>query len=163
MTWKAKFATTHCERLCPARIIVSPLGHWPATQVFPGRDPCNSSWTTCVPLCPQNLNNQRIIYNSLFIPGLEWSLFVRIRNICTWCVQIIHHLKVHNVRWKNIRTSPGIIHIWPKILIPDPKSSGSSNNSRICPYASAPLPNYIYQIVYDKSGFETDPSNWLIL
>ena len=100
MTWKAKFATTHCERLCPARIIALPLGHWPAMQVFPGRDSRNSLWTTCVLICPQNLNNLRIIYNSLFIPGPEWSLFVRIRNICSWCVQIIHHLKVHNDRWK---------------------------------------------------------------
>ena len=130
MMWKAKFATTHCERLCPARIIVSPLGHWPATQVFPGRDPCNSSWTTCVPLCPQNLNNQRIIYNSLFIPGPEWSLFVRVRNIFSWCVQIIHHLKVHNDCWKNIHISPGFIYTGSEILIPDPKISGSPNHSK---------------------------------
>ena len=43
------------------------------TQVFPGRDPRNSSWTACVLLCPQNFNNLRRTYNSLLIPDPEWS------------------------------------------------------------------------------------------
>ena len=116
MTWKAKFATTHCERLCLVGIAVSPLSHWPATQIFSGGDPRNSSWMTCVLICPQILYNLRIIYNSLFILGPEWSPFIRIRNIWTRCVQIIYHLIIHKDRWKNIRTSPGIINTGSEII-----------------------------------------------
>ena len=117
MTWKAKFATTHCERLCPARIIASPLGHWPATQVFPGRDPRNSSWTTCVLLCPQNLNNLRRIYNSLLIPDPERSPPVHIRVICSQWSPIKNCDDVE----KNIHTRLGIINTGSEVLMPDPK------------------------------------------
>ena len=96
ITWKAKSATTHWECLCPARIIVSPFGHWPATRVFPGRDPSNSSWTACIILCPQNLNNLKRAYNSLSIPDPEWSPFVRIRIICSHWMQVSHQMKVCN-------------------------------------------------------------------
>ena len=144
MTWKAKFATTHCERLCPARIIASPLGHWPAKQVFPRRDPHKSSWTTCAPICPQNLNNLRIIYNS-------YSYRVHIDPYLFASEISAHGVSKLFIIWKfimtigkNIRTSPGIIYTWSKILILDPKSSDSSNNSRIYLYASTLLPNYIY-------------------
>ena len=114
MMWTAKPATTHCRRLCPARIIALPLGHWPATQVFPGGDLRNSSWMACILLCPQNLNNLRIIYNSLFILGPEWSLFVHVRNISSWCAQIIHHLKAHNDCWKkhSHQTRSYLYRIW---------------------------------------------------
>ena len=142
ITWKAKSATTHWECLCPARIIVSPFGHWPATRVFPGRDPSNSSWTACIILCPQNLNNLKRAYNSLSIPDPEWSPFVRIRIICSHWMQVSHQMKVCNDYWKNIRTSLEIIHTGSEILIPDPKSSGSSNNFKnlfICFYSIAKL------------------------
>ena len=101
MTWKAKSATTHCEYPYPARVIVSPFNHWPAMQIFPGRDPRNSSWTICVLLCPQNLNNQIRTYNSLLIPDLEWSPIVHIRIICSHRIRIIHlTLIVCNSHWE---------------------------------------------------------------
>ena len=145
MTWKAKSATTHWERLCLARIIVSPLGHWPVTQVFPGRDPRNSSWTTCVLLCPQILNNLRIIDNSLSIPGPEWSPFICISNIYTWCVQISYHLKIHKDCWGNIRTSPGIIctGLW-NINTGSEKYCALLITPRIYSSLSVLFPNYVY-------------------
>ena len=121
MTWKAKSATMHCEYLYPARVIASPFNHWPATQIFPGRDPRNSSWMTCVLLCPQNLNNLRRTYNSLLMPDPEWSPFAHIKVICSHWTRTCHQLKVYNDRWKNIRTSQ-------KLFILDPKSSSSFNN-----------------------------------
>ena len=105
MSRRAKSATTHCEYLYPARIIASPFNYWLVTQVFPGRDPRNSLWTTCVLLCPQNLNNLRRTCNSLLTPDPEWSPFVRIRVICSHWIWVSHQLKVCNDRWKNIRTS----------------------------------------------------------
>ena len=101
MTWKAKSATMHCEYLYPARVIASPFNHWPATQIFPGRDPRNSSWMTCVLLCPQNLNNLRRTYNSLLIPDPEWSPIAHIRIICSHQIWIIHPtLIVCNDHWE---------------------------------------------------------------
>ena len=51
---KAKSVTMHCECLYPARIIASSFSPWLMTQIFPGRDPRNSSRKVCVLLCPQN-------------------------------------------------------------------------------------------------------------
>ena len=126
MTWKAKSATTHCECLCPARIIASPFNYWLVTQVFPGRDPRNSLWTACVLLCPQNLNNLRRTHNSLLIPDPEWSPFFRIRAICSHWIRVSHQLKVCNDRWEKhsyqprnysyqIRNHPALLTI-PRIL-----------------------------------------------
>ena len=43
----------NCARLCPARIIAPSFNRWLTARIFPRRDPCNSSWTLCVPSCPQ--------------------------------------------------------------------------------------------------------------
>ena len=146
MTWKAKFAVTHCRRLCPAGIPASPLGHRPATRIFSGRDLCNSSRTTCVLICPQIRNNLRIIYDSLFIPGPERFPFTRTRNICTWC--ILYHVKIQKDHWKNIRTRPEIIYTGSEILMPDSKLSGSPEYLRIYSYSSVRIPNYLLNCMW---------------
>ena len=69
MTWGDKFATTHCQPLCWAGIAASPLGHWPPTQIFSGRDLRNSSWKTCSLICPQILNNLRVTYDKFIYTG----------------------------------------------------------------------------------------------
>ena len=139
---RAKFATTHCECLCPAGVVASPLGHWPATQVFPGWDLRNSSWTTRDLICPQNLNNLRMIYNSLLIP-VPSDPYLFASEISAHSVSKLFIIwKFIMTVGKNIRTSPGIIHTRSKILIPDPKSSSSSNNFKnlfICIYSVAKL------------------------
>ena len=81
-------------------------------------------------------------YNSLLIPDPERSPPVHIRIICSQWMQVSHQLKVCNNWWKNIRTSLEIIHTGSEILIPDPKSSGRSNNLKnlfICIYSVAKL------------------------
>ena len=98
--WKAKSATTHCECLCLARIIALPLGHWPATQVFPGRNERNSSWTAWVLLGPQNLNNLKRTCNSLLIPDPEQSPTVHITVIYSQWIWISYQLKVCNDHWE---------------------------------------------------------------
>ena len=162
MTWKAKSATMHCEYLYPARVIASPFNHWPATQIFPGRDPRNSSWMTCVLLCPQNLNNLRRTYNSLLIPDPEWSPFVCIRVICShrhshelvtnwkgrW-EKYSNQARNYLYRFWNINTGSEIIRL-------------SWLFQEFHLYVSTLLPKCIYQFVCNGSGCGADPSDWLI-
>ena len=130
MTWKAKSATTHCEYLYPARVIASPFNRWPVTQIFPGRNPCNSSWTICVLLCPQNLKNLRRTYNSLLTPDPEWSPIVHIRMICSHRIQIIHlTLIVCNGHWekRSYRARNYLYRVWN--INTGSETIGSANGS----------------------------------
>ena len=127
MTWKAKSALTHYEYLYPARVIASPFNRWPATQIFPGRDPRNSSCMICILLCPQNLNNLRRTHNSLLMPDLEWSPIVHIRIICSHRIRIIHlTLKACNAFENNIRTGLNYLYqVWN--VNPNPRAIKGSH------------------------------------
>ena len=101
------------------------LGHWLVTQVFPGRVPCNSSWTACVLLCPQNFNNLKRTCNSLLILDPERSSPVHIRVIYSQWIWVRYQLKVCNDRWEKHSCLERNYLYGSEILIPDPKISGS--------------------------------------
>ena len=116
MTWKAKSDATHCECLYLARIIASPFNCWPATQVFPGGDLRNSSWTIFVLLCLQKKTQYSKKNLKNFI-HTGYKLFTFVWEPMT------------NIYKKNIRSGSEFIHTGSKILIPDPKSFISTNSA----------------------------------
>ena len=155
----------HCEYLYPPRVIASSFNRWPATQIFPGRDPRSSSWTICVLLCPQNLNNLRRTHNSLLIPDPEWSPIVHIRIICSLRIYELFtsHWQFVTAIEKDIRTGLKIIYTESKILIPDPKSFGSSNSSKDFIHMCLLCCQVAFiNLFCDGSESGTDPSDWLI-
>ena len=89
MTSKAKSDMTHCGYLYPVRSVGLSFSCWSTTRGFPGRDPHNSSWTKCVLLCPQNLNNLRRTLKNLLIPDPERSPFVHSRYVCLYRIRVI--------------------------------------------------------------------------
>ena len=137
--WKAKFATTHWGPLCTARIIASSLGHWPAMQVFPGRDPRNSLWTTCVLVCLQNLQNLNNLGIIIVVYSYRvWNINTGSKNIrlsqslqefihsCLICFQIIFiNLYVTDPAAERIR----ITDWFHKLKVTDLNISEKTNNS----------------------------------
>ena len=161
MTWKAKPATTHCGRLCPARIIASPLGHWSATQVIPGRTrviprgrhasyfvlKTSTIWEKFITFYSYRVQSDPYLFASEISSHGVSKLFIIWKFIMT-------------VR-KNIRTSSGIIYTGSEILIPDPKISGSPNYTKnlfifVCSVSKLYLLICVWRIQL-RSG-----SEWLI-
>ena len=168
MTSKAKSDMTHCGYLYPVRSVGLSFSCWSTTRGFPGRDPHNSSWTKCVLLCPQNLNNLRRTLKNLLIPDPERSPFVHSRIVCLYRIRVICTSFIKSSCQSLIKKTfvPGrnlFVLGLKYILMPDPKSFVSANSSKDSIIRAFLIAKLYLLIYFVKSNHGTNPRDWLIL
>ena len=122
----------HCWRLCPARVIASPLDHWRWRNYSPEGTPRNSSWTTCIlfvlktSIIWEEPINKFINSGSRGIPANSWyECWFTVNNELATNWKLITTVGETFALTQELLYSTG-----SKILIPDTKLSDSSNYSK---------------------------------